>query len=139
MLQSWTRIDFEALTWVEINSPTNAIYTTIDEHIKFRYFEVYLDKEAYPDIPNKYKARMTRPYMLREVDVLFRTLEESSVEPPNPQYLKVHAAFAKVLHLCRALEHMYDVEMNAEMEGTLRLNGETDFGSYLWSKLAISN
>jgi hypothetical protein len=75
---------------------------------------------------------MTRPYLLREVDVLFRTLEESSVEPPNPQYLKVHAAFAKVLHLCRAAEHMYDVERDAEMEGTLRLNGETDFGSYLY-------
>jgi hypothetical protein len=38
MLQSWTRIDFEALVGQEINSPTNAIYMTIDEHIKFGQF-----------------------------------------------------------------------------------------------------
>jgi len=72
-----------------------------------------------------------------EVDVEFRTLEESSVEPPNPDYLRVHAAFAKVLHLCGAAEYMESVERDAEMEGTLRLNGETDFASYLLSKLAI--
>ena len=67
-------------------------------------------------------------------------LEEStvgSVEPPNPYYLKVHAAFAKVLNLCGAAEYMESVEMDVEMEGTLRLNGETDFGSYLQSKLVI--
>ncbi len=72
-----------------------------------------------------------------EENVEFPTLEESSVEPPNPDYLRVHAAFAKVLHLCGAAEYMESVEMDAEMEGTLRLNGETDFGSYLQSKLAI--
>ena len=74
---------------------------------------------------------------LKEMDVEFRTQEESSVEPPNPEYLKVHAAFAKVLHLCGAAEYMDSVERNAEMEGTLRPNGETDFGSYLQSRLVV--
>ena len=74
---------------------------------------------------------------LKEMDVEFRTREESSVEPPNPEYLKVHAAFAKVLHLCGAAEYMDSVERNAEMEGTLRPNGETDFGSYLQSRLVV--
>jgi hypothetical protein len=74
---------------------------------------------------------------LKEADVEFRT-EEPSVKPPNPDYLKVHAAFAKVLHLCGAAEYMEKVEEDAEMEGTLRMNGETDFGSYLQSKLAIT-
>ena len=71
---------------------------------------------------------------LKEADVEFRT-EEPSVEPPNPDYLKVHAAFAKVLHLCGAADYMQKVEADAEMEGTLRMNGETDFGSYLRSQL----
>ena len=71
------------------------------------------------------------------MDVEFRTQEESSVEPPNPEYLKVHAAFAKVLHLCGATEYMDSVERNAEMEGTLHPNGETDFGSYLQSRLVV--
>ena len=72
-----------------------------------------------------------------EADVMFPTLEESSVEPPNPDYLKVHAAFAKVLHLSGAAEYIESVEREAEMNGTLRMNGETDFGSYLRSKLAV--
>jgi len=72
----------------------------------------------------------------REVDVEFPTREESSVESPNPDYLKVHAAFAKVLNLCGAAQYMGSVERDAEMEGSLRLNGETDFASYLQSKLA---
>ena len=49
-----------------------------------------------------------------EADVQFQTLEEStvgSVEPPNPYYLKVHAAFAKVLNLCGAAEYMESVWM----------------------------
>jgi hypothetical protein len=71
-----------------------------------------------------------------EVDVEFPTLEESNVEPPNPAYLKVHAAFAKVLHLSGAAQYIESVERNAEMEGTLRLDGKTDFASYLQSKIA---
>ena len=73
---------------------------------------------------------------LKEADVEFRT-EEPSVEPPNPDYLKVHAAFAKVLHLCGAAEYIQKVDRDTRMEGTLRMNGETDFSSYLRPKLAI--
>ncbi|KAH8995216.1 hypothetical protein EDB86DRAFT_2829534 [Lactarius hatsudake] len=141
MLRSWTQIDFETLVLPNINSPMNAIYMTKDEHDTFGHFTSYLDKEAYPDVPNKYKVRVARSYTclsngLHEVDVEFPTREESSVEPPNPDYLKVHAAFAKVLHLCGVAQYMESVDYEAEMEGTLRLNGETDFGSYLQSKLA---
>jgi hypothetical protein len=67
---------------------------------------------------------------LREVDVEFQTREESLVEPPSPDYLKIHAAFAKVLHLSGAAHYIESVERDVEMEGTLRPNGETDFGSY---------
>lgn len=74
---------------------------------------------------------------LREVDVEFPSLEESKVEPPNPGYLKVHAAFAKVLHICGAAEYIESVERTAGLEGTLRLDGETDFASYLRSKIPI--
>jgi hypothetical protein len=137
MLQAWTRIDFEALVGQKTNSPTNTIYMTKNEHLKFEKFELYLDKDAYPDTPNKYKARMTRPYLLLEVDVLFRTLEESSVEPPNPQYLKVHAAFAKVLHICGAADVQF-VERDDETEGTLCLNGGTDIGSSFGSRITVS-
>ncbi|KAH9168292.1 hypothetical protein EDB89DRAFT_2074118 [Lactarius sanguifluus] len=142
MLQSWTQINFKTLIGSNINSPTNAVYMTKVEHTNFGRFDFYLDKEAFPDSPNKYKVHMSRDggiltNGLREGDVEFPTLEESSIEPPNPEYLKVHAAFAKVLHLCGAAEYIDSVERDAEMEGTLRLNGETDFGSYLQSKFPI--
>ncbi|KAH9020419.1 hypothetical protein EDB84DRAFT_567649 [Lactarius hengduanensis] len=125
-----------------INSPMNAIYMTVTEHTMFVRFEFYLDKEAYPDIPNKYKVRMPRQGSTLsngslDSDVEFPTLEVSSVEPPNPNCLKIHAAFAKVLHLCGVAEYIESVERDAETEGTLRLDGETDFASYLRSKLPV--
>ncbi|KAH8997209.1 hypothetical protein EDB86DRAFT_937136 [Lactarius hatsudake] len=142
MLQSWTRIDSKTLVGSNINSPTNAIYMTVTEHSMFGRFEFYLEKEAYPDIPNKYKVRMARQGSTLsngsvDSDVEFPTLEVSSVEPPNPICLKIHAAFAKVLHLCGAAEYIESVERDAETEGTLRLDGETDFASYLRSKIPI--
>ena len=70
--------------------------------------------------------------------VQFPTLEQSSIEPPNPDYLKVHAAFAKVLNLCGAVMYGFRVEDEAEMDGTLQPNGEMDFASKFLSKLAIS-
>ena len=73
----------------------------------------------------------------RERDVEFPTLEESSVEPPNPEYLRVHAAFCKTLHLCGAADYIASVEMGADIKGTLRPDGETDFAAYLQSKLTI--
>jgi hypothetical protein len=64
---------------------------------------------------------------LTEADVEFPTLGESSVEPPNAYYLKVHAAFAKVLHLSGVSDYVGGVEWDAEMEETLSLFGKTDF------------
>jgi hypothetical protein len=61
---------------------------------------------------------------LRKTDVEFPTQEESSVEPPNPDYLKVHAAFAKVLNLCGAVEYIQRVEMHAEKQMVLHLTGK---------------
>jgi hypothetical protein len=66
----------------------------------------------------------------REVDVEFPTLEESSDEPPNPDYLRVHTSFAKVLHLSGAADYIERVERDAEMEGTLHLDGKTDIVSF---------
>ncbi len=69
--------------------------------------------------------------------VEFRTLQQAGVEPPNPDFLRVHAAFAKVLNLCGAAEYFESVERDAERNGTLRLDGGTDFGMLLMSKLVI--
>jgi len=70
-------------------------------------------------------------------DVEFRTLQQSSVEPPNPDFLRVHAAFAKVLNLCGAAEYFESVERDAERNVTLRLDGGTDFGILLMSRAVV--
>ena len=72
-----------------------------------------------------------------EVDVEFRDLEQSSVEPPNPDHLKVDAAFARVLHLCGAAHYAETAKTEAEKEGKLRWIGETDIEPYVWSKSIV--
>lgn len=75
---------------------------------------------------------------LAEVNVEFRTLAQSRVEPPNTAFLKAHTAFAKVLSLCGAIRYLESVERNAERSGSLRENGETDVALLLsMSKLML--
>ena len=46
MLRSWTQIDFETLIGSKLNSPTNAIYMSKQEHFLFGHFDFYLDRDA---------------------------------------------------------------------------------------------
>jgi hypothetical protein len=46
MLRPWARIDFMSLMGSNINSPTNTIYMSWNEHRLFGRFDFYLDKEA---------------------------------------------------------------------------------------------
>ena len=70
-------------------------------------------------------------------DVKFRTLQQSGVEPPNPDFLRVHAAFAKVLNLCGVAEYFESVERDVGRSGALRLDGGTNFALLLMTRLAI--
>ncbi|KAH9051153.1 hypothetical protein EDB83DRAFT_2627678 [Lactarius deliciosus] len=146
MFRSWTKIDLGTVgPTSSFNSPTNAIYMTVGDCSAFGHFDFYLDKEMYPDIPNKYRVRMCVEDALllgdgsSEADVEFPTVEESFVEPPNPEYLKVHAAFAKVLNICGAIDLLEMDESDDEMDATLCLNDETESASYLLSGLAITS
>ncbi len=46
MLQSWTQIDIKEVVGSNINSPTNALYMTNNEHLAFGHFRFYLDKDV---------------------------------------------------------------------------------------------
>jgi len=142
ILQSWTQIDIKEVVGSKINSPANALYMTTSEHRAFGHFRFYLDKDVYPDVPNKYRVCVARTgYKLTNgqasADVEFQTLQQSGVEPPNPDFLRVHAAFAKVLNLCGAAGYFENVERDAERNVTLRLDGGTDFGVLLMSRVVI--
>ncbi|KAJ6593432.1 hypothetical protein B0H19DRAFT_1056001 [Mycena capillaripes] len=134
-----TGITFDIkLVGSDINSPTNTIFMSADEHYSFRCFHFYL--EAYPNSPNKYRAQMVqngRTFTNGQdsIDVEFRAKEDSGVTPPDPQFLRIHAAFAKVLSLCGAADYIENVERDAESATTLRMDDKTDFGSLLMARL----
>jgi len=87
-------------------------------------------------------VRMTRDYLrlsngLRSADAVFRTLAQSGVDPPDPEFIRIHAAFAKVLNLSAAAEYVERLEREAKKNDALFLNREVDFSTLLMSKLAV--
>jgi hypothetical protein len=137
MLRSWTGIDISGLVGSQINSPENGIYMNDVDHSQFGSFLFYFDKVEDSDIPHKYKVQMARSdYLLANgeetADVEF--LANTGVALPNPQFLKVHAAFAKVLARSEAAAYMERVEIKHE-RGATSPNMEVDFATLLSSKL----
>ncbi|KAJ7622994.1 hypothetical protein B0H17DRAFT_1112146 [Mycena rosella] len=135
MLQSWTQIDLQGLVGSKITSPQNGIYMTSDDHDNFGAFKFYLDKAAFPNDVNKYEARCLRNRLSNGESSSIVTFSDQ--EPPKPEYLQIHAAFAKVLHLSGAAAHLQDLQRDAERMEMLHLDGLADFGQALTSKLAV--
>ncbi|KAL9710821.1 hypothetical protein Ac2012v2_006359 [Leucoagaricus gongylophorus] len=110
MLRSWTGIDLDKLVRSKINTPENAILMCREQHLGFGRFKWYLDKDAYPDNPNKYKAQGSHPsyrFLCGEVtiDVEFPAEAELMVKPPDPEIISIHAAFARVLSPSGAIDY----------------------------------
>jgi hypothetical protein len=76
--------------------------------------------------------------LLDEVDVKFRTLAQSSVEPPQLRIPQVHAAFSMVLNFCGAIQCFESVERYAKRNGSVHENGETDVALLPLSKLMLT-
>jgi hypothetical protein len=68
-------------------------------------------------------------------DVEFQTL--AGIEPPNPEFLKIHAAFAKVLHISGVAEFMNRLQKDDEREVPLFMHPTNDFATALDHRLAI--
>ena len=100
-----------------------------------------VDYWQYPDNPNRYKARGSLPdYTFTtgesSYDVEFRTEHESGVNPPDPEFIKIHAAFARVLYKSGAGQYFNKVEYDAEELGELSTDGKSDLGLLLINRLA---
>ncbi|KAJ7670527.1 hypothetical protein B0H17DRAFT_1141756 [Mycena rosella] len=141
MLQSWTNFDLQKLVGSNITSRTNAIFMSGDEHYSFGRFLFYLDEQAsqYPKSANKYRAQViqngrTFSNGQDSLDVEFRAKEDSGFDP---EFLRIHAAFAKVLNFCGAAEYLENVERDAERATTLHLDDTTDFGSLFMARLTM--
>lgn len=89
---------------------------------------------------NKYKVQMSRPQFRLSnrrdsADVQFRAVEDPDhIEPPNPEFLEVHAAFAKVLHISGAAEFVDKLQADGE---PLFMHPTNDFAMIISHRLAI--
>ncbi|KAJ6530738.1 hypothetical protein B0H19DRAFT_1191955 [Mycena capillaripes] len=134
ILQSWTQIDLRGLTGPNITSPPNGIYMTSDDHDYFGAFKFYLDKSAFPNDANKYRAVCLRGRLSNGEHTSIVDFKDE--EPPNPEYLRIHAAFAQVLNLSGAADFLQELRRDAERMEMLHLDGRVDFGVALASQLA---
>ncbi|KZT28320.1 hypothetical protein NEOLEDRAFT_1145928 [Neolentinus lepideus HHB14362 ss-1] len=99
------KLDIEGLAGARINPPRNAILLAAHVHNYLRRFKIYFEASA----PRR-TAQVTTPEVVLtstegDVDVTFRSVAESGLEPPDPELLRIHVALAKILHACGAAEH----------------------------------
>ncbi len=65
-------------------------------------------------------------------------LANTGVPSPNPRFLKIHAAFAKVLARSQAAAYMDRVEMSNQRGAPTDAKAENDFATLLIYKLQAS-
>ena len=95
----------------------------------------------YPDNPNKYKAQGSRSnyrFTSGEAtrDVEFLASAKSMVKPPDPEIIRIHAAFAHVLSLSGVIDYFDKVELSTEQLGGLSTDGTSDLELLLTGRLA---
>ena len=157
MLRSWTGIDVAKAAGSKINAPENAILMTSGEHKGFGRFLWYLDKDAVSCLFNLFYlsdwliigsiliiqtsirgSLLNYQFSTREFsyDVEFWTEHESGVKLPDPEFIKIHAAFAHVLYESGAGQYFTQVEYNAKELGELSADGKSDLALLLIDRLA---
>lgn len=73
---------------------------------------------------------------MRTADVKFRS-DDPNAGAPDPAFLRIHAAFGRVLHICGAVEYMDKVEILADSDIPLVPGDELGFTSCLSAKLEL--
>ena len=58
------------------------------------------------------------------------------IKPPDPEIIRIYAAFARILSLSGAIDYFDKVELSAEKLGGLSTNGTSDLELLLTSQLA---
>ncbi|KIJ29826.1 hypothetical protein M422DRAFT_36806, partial [Sphaerobolus stellatus SS14] len=125
MIKHWTAVD---LTGEGINEPTNAILFCPNGHDQFGSFSVFFEPT---EVQHCYVAS-SQYKGFDNIHVDFRS--NSRVLPPNPRYLAIHAAFAKVLFASGAGKYIGRYYRDQAEIGVLASNGSTDV-SILLSRL----
>lgn len=132
MLESWAGIGQATLGGEKINNLSNLILMSTEVHEDFGSFTFWFEET---DKPHTYNIRLQE----REVrpnwadSATFDDESNKGLPLPNPQYLAIHAAFAKVFYATGAGEYIEQVWRDAEDIGVLSADGSSDLAVLLSS------
>ncbi|KIJ36880.1 hypothetical protein M422DRAFT_34049, partial [Sphaerobolus stellatus SS14] len=130
MIKHWTAISIQELIGEGINEPANAILFCANGHKQFGDFSVHFEPT---DVEHCY-VTSSQFDEFDNINVDFRS--NSGIPPPDPRYLALHAAFAKVLFASGAGEYIERYYRDQAELGVLASDGSTDV-SILLSRLYI--
>ncbi|KAI5992157.1 hypothetical protein EDD15DRAFT_2168442 [Pisolithus albus] len=139
---AWTVLDFfghgellQNLHDASIHRLDNVMTMAVDVHLDFDRLRIYFTATK---VPNRYKLEAIDPMFLfrRPEYVTFSTPDAEKYPLPNPNYLAIHAACAKVAHLSGAAEHIEEVLRR--MEDTVFLAEDGGSSEVLYTAILSS-
>jgi len=128
----------EELNGPDIHNLTNVITMGIEYHDYFDALKLWFEEtvsqikdlmaailKQSQEIPNQYMVRARHPAFLQgiQMPVVFEPRE--GLPTPDPRYLRMHAACARVAHLSGAAEHIMNVLKDIEFIDALAWDGSS--------------
>ncbi|KAF8529181.1 hypothetical protein BU17DRAFT_80370 [Hysterangium stoloniferum] len=129
MIKNWTSVSIQGLMGVGINNPSNGILFCPNGHQLFGNFRFWFE----PTEGQHCYVVTSRFTALNGILVDFRSM--SGVSPPDPQYIAIHAAFAKVMGASGAAEYLECILRDQE-DIVSAFDGTADISSLLLNKFA---
>ncbi|KAG8833547.1 hypothetical protein FRC17_010518 [Serendipita sp. 399] len=123
---SWFgNIDLEGLNGPNINRLDNIIILSQSAHSYFDNLEMWLDEV--PEFKNRYKVYLIPDYRLNTLkpEVQFTTSDADQLPVPNPAYLRLHAACAKIAYMSGIADIIHDLETKMEEMDVLAADGSS--------------
>ncbi|KAF8229850.1 hypothetical protein L208DRAFT_1401444 [Tricholoma matsutake] len=130
-MKHWGSLDITAGIEIAINDLGNSMLLGLDDHIMFRSFMWYL--EPMENERNTYTVQ-TIPGIdipIKGNRVAFADKSGRGIPLPDPRFLALHAAFAKVLHSSGVGKYFFQSE-EKEVEIVTGKHGAPNFGSLLY-------
>ncbi|KAF8515758.1 hypothetical protein BU17DRAFT_93153 [Hysterangium stoloniferum] len=129
MIKNWTSVPIQNLMGDGIYDSSNGILLCSNGHSLFGSFKFWFE----PTRNQHCYVVRSRLTPLNGMSVNFRST--SGISPPDPRYLAIHAAFAKVLRASGAAEYLESIFRDQE-EIAIARDGSTDISSLLANKFA---
>ncbi|TDL26861.1 hypothetical protein BD410DRAFT_472711 [Rickenella mellea] len=128
MIKNWTSTDILAIARNDINDASNAMMLNKTDHDNFGNFRWWFEPQGEP---NTYVVKSRRRSSIEGRTVRFKDHSNKGIPLPSPEYLAIHAAFAKVFHASGAGVYIDRVFRDAEDMGVLSSDGLSDISTLL--------